>query len=333
MKTRDNAVSLFKFLASILVIYMHTSPLHPYSKIINYYIINYVGRVAVLFFFVTSGYYLFGKEITKEKIKSYVKKSIILYFVWMLLYVPVFIYESSPVDIKMFFLIFIKKIVLNNTHLWYLEALIISVVLVYFLGQLMNRNYRSVFIISLPFAIVGVALLSYQGFVLQVPYIEKLARIYYFIFGEAPNALLVGFPYIALGAMIRHNEVRSIKKIRNSLLISMMLLFIEVTVIGFLDCAGGSQEVYFLSIPTTAYIFLFVKNLQLGNDRLCNLLENISVNVYFVHQLFRAVYKAFVPSQILNFQFNGIICFLFTTVLSVAFAYAMFKIKDYRKVR
>ena len=63
MTERKPAIDIFKFIAAILVITIHTDPLLSISETANFIQVHYIARVAVPFFIVCTGFFI-GKRIT-----------------------------------------------------------------------------------------------------------------------------------------------------------------------------------------------------------------------------------------------------------------------------
>jgi serine/alanine racemase len=91
-KKQYYCVDLFKFICALMVVAIHIAPLSSYSTLINYGIQNYLARVAVPFFFVASGYFLFRKTSYENFDKTiplaYAKRIFRLYVIWTVIYFP-----------------------------------------------------------------------------------------------------------------------------------------------------------------------------------------------------------------------------------------------------
>ena len=56
------AIDYFRLIASVFVIAIHTGPLSSYWNAGNFWITRVLGRLAVPFFFMTTGYFLAQKQ-------------------------------------------------------------------------------------------------------------------------------------------------------------------------------------------------------------------------------------------------------------------------------
>ena len=68
------ALDAFRLIAAILVIAIHTSPLSDISSAADFILTRIIARIAVPFFFMTSGFFLFKDGPDKEKLKKFLKE-------------------------------------------------------------------------------------------------------------------------------------------------------------------------------------------------------------------------------------------------------------------
>lgn len=139
-----NAIDLAKFICSILVIAIHVSVFGASKEAdtvfyINFVIKNWLARIAVPFFFVTSGYLLYLKMsaecISITRIKQYCIRILRLYIVWSIIYLPIVIKEFIGNGVNLFkdLLNYIQNFLFMGSclHLWYLNAILIAVIMLY----------------------------------------------------------------------------------------------------------------------------------------------------------------------------------------------------------
>ena len=117
-------IDCFRMIAAVLIIAIHTSPLGTYSELGDFILTRVIARVAVPFFFMTSGFFLISRYNYKsEKFMKFIKKTALIYGAVIVLYIPINIYNGY---FKMENLLpnLIKDIVFDGTlyHLWYLPA-------------------------------------------------------------------------------------------------------------------------------------------------------------------------------------------------------------------
>lgn len=210
---RFHSIDSTRIVAMAFVVAIHTDPfrgLGGYGNLVNF-VIDSVARFAVPFFFMTSGY-LFARKTTDGNATSYVGKQVTalssLYVLGLLLASPVFLAGAlvdegtgsggvvrtavrelagfvSPLE-----LFYYGDSV--SVILWFLPALIYSLLLIYGLDRLEVTRY--LLPVSLGFHVVGLLASSY-GMFLAVPI-------------EHRDALFFGFFYTSLGYYVGDSDWR-----------------------------------------------------------------------------------------------------------------------------
>ena len=88
-------LDIMKFICAFLVVAIHLSPLSDISDCANYILVECVSRIAVPFYFVSSGFLLFRKvnlqQYNESVLIAYMKNIVKLYIVWMLIYSPIIV--------------------------------------------------------------------------------------------------------------------------------------------------------------------------------------------------------------------------------------------------
>ena len=86
-------VDYFRVIAALLVVAIHISPLANINETADFILTRIIGRVAVPFFFMTSGFFIFSdSQRSENRIKNFLKKTTVLYAIAMIIYIPVNIY-------------------------------------------------------------------------------------------------------------------------------------------------------------------------------------------------------------------------------------------------
>lgn len=136
-----------KFIFAIFVVAIHVDP---FSGCTNEWILrinNYLFSLAVPFFFAMSGFLLFRKtvgeklssEVVCKRIRAYLLRTVQLYLLWNLIYLPISIYGYIINDMSFLksLLFYIKDFLFLGEHyfswpFWYLLAVIYGLGLIYF---------------------------------------------------------------------------------------------------------------------------------------------------------------------------------------------------------
>ena len=182
MNSRIQSVDLFRFIAIIAVIIIHTSPFKLVGTTDDgiykylFILLNQTSRFAVPFFFVISGYFWGVKIIKRENITQITikttKRLSIIFFIWSCIYLLPFNYiELYNKGLNNYFSLIYYRInyVINHpiqlitegtaVHLWFLPALLCSLIL----NSIFVRYslVKSLYCISIILYIFGVLAKSY----------------------------------------------------------------------------------------------------------------------------------------------------------------------------
>lgn len=219
---RNNNLDILKVVMAFLVVALHIFPVSKIKGIeglISYEIASGITRIAVPTFFLISGYFLRNKLNDQAYLWKYVKRILLLYTVWQLIYLPDLIhYHQMGWFSKTNLLL---KLIYGYWHLWYLLATAISVGLLY-----VTRNY------SIRIKTTSILLLLGIGYGFQIGiqsgYIHNLnLQFLYEIIGTSRNFLFFGFPMMLIGTLYDYWK-NYIAKVSWLLLPLWIILTIEV---------------------------------------------------------------------------------------------------------
>lgn len=334
MDKRNEYIDMMRIIGCIMVICIHSNPLTKISGILNFALCQIISRIAVPFFFITSGYFFAQKLYSKdnnrnEKIKKYILKQINVYLIFSLIYsfFNIFIFKKSQLGSVKSILYFIREyLFIGVSHLWYLNALIISTTLLVVIWR--KCREKSIFIFSLVCYIVGTLLNSYS-FIFEGNLLEPFVRIYYSLFVTSRNALFFGFPMMTLGIIIYRYDI--LKKLRSSiigLIISFVIYVIEVICLKLVG-KPNYGDMYFFLVPVTFCLFSTLLNLKNNASiTLCNMKKiifycsDLTLLVYCIHILIINIIREFFNTSGGGREFLG------TCIFSILIAIVISKLKS-----
>lgn len=197
-------VDWFRLPAALMVIAIHTAPFSSINPMLDTLFTYGLGRIAVPFFFMTTGYfviapYVFGNFSDGRKYRRFLKKNLLLYGAAILLYIPVMWYAGKlPRSIGSM----IKMLVFDGTfyHLWYFPALLMgSVVLV---GALKRFSAEKVLAGTIALYLAGLLGDSYYGLVYQVPVLRMLYGRMFQISSYTRNGIFYAPLFLLMGMLL-----------------------------------------------------------------------------------------------------------------------------------
>lgn len=313
---RNYAIDYFKFWAIFFVVCIHTAPfkgtifLGIDGENINF-IINTFARFGVPFFFIVSGF-LFGQKIRSTKyrkkyFRNYIKKIIGLFVYWSLFYVMygliLNVLESIIFDLNMrqeivnylhsfvgvsdifLFLIYGSGGGPASYHLWYLSALIWSILVLY---MFIKADRLSVLlIISLLLNVVGLFGQTYSG-------VFNLELFDHDI--KTRDAIFFGLFYTTLGCYIafNYNSINEkISQLKSFTIVKLFLIFSFTQIAErFIAYKFWQEEIrqtdfYISTIFIAICLILFVmKNGDIGEKSIISKIGKNAVGIYVSHTLF-----------------------------------------------
>ena len=131
MKSRNFSLDLLKIILSIFIILLHCRFFIEYNLGASYLATEGLFRIAVPLFFLINGYF-FYYTIKHKGLKKWLIRVISLYIIWMLLY--------SPLWFSLHIKSIINNIIIGYHHLWYIKALCLCGVVLFFIRK-MNKRY------------------------------------------------------------------------------------------------------------------------------------------------------------------------------------------------
>ncbi|MBP7564085.1 MAG: acyltransferase family protein [Candidatus Cloacimonetes bacterium] len=308
-KTNYNTIDFLKLIGSILVICIHTHPLINLSETLDFWHINMLCRIAVPFFFISSGYFFYKKIHNYGHqtiiLKKYLYRIIRLYLFWSMIYFPFYVGFShiNLNSIRMFIMGFF----LNGTfyHLWFFPALISSVLLVYFLSI---RYSLKTIIIS--FSIIYIIGLFGDSYYHLSEYfgIKSLIDFYRSFFVYTRNGFFFGVLYVSIGAYISTINPKTF----NSKLFSTGIIFCSVFYISEVYCVKTFQlasdyNMYLFLFPLSSLIFIKALNSNIFKLYNTSRFRDYSTLIYVFHPL--------------PIEMTKIICFKFSLSKPTSFEY------------
>lgn len=297
------SLDLFRFVACILVVVIHTHPLAGCCA--DYYLTSFC-RIAVPFFFCTSAF-LFWKN--NPDIKKYIRRMAILYCVWFIIELPYVYFRFFTTDhsLPVQFAIFIKQLLFSNTFgaSWYITASVQAVVIVWWLSSRVKEK-TMITIASMLYLFCCLSSLYYgliDGTVVG-------SFIHYFSYLMIPaNSFIVAVIYIVLGRHIALNPKEYNSKWCLYLVASFVFGFVELFI-----CKDTYRinDAFISLVPITYFVMriLSSKHISISN-KLCHFFRANSSLVYFIH-----AYLLFWTLSILKMT-QGASLFLIVLVISL----------------
>lgn len=325
-----------RIVMALLIIAQHTEALSTYGYTPNYLMRQTLPRLAVPFFFMCNGFFLFRPEFKGEalrkSIRRQLKKLLLLYAVWTVIYAPLILYYfSGNTDIRQALLKYLCSLLFDGSygHLWYLWASIIAIILV---GAALVHNWSWPLILTIGGILyaVGLAYQSWYGLACALPVwnislIYRAAKFFLRATTTTRNGLFFGFPFVALGAWCAQHSLPRLRTCRVAFLISFFADLCEIT---FTKKCGiqrdpNGVEMYASLIPATFFLFCALLQHPGTPQKNTYIHRKFSTLLYLVHPWFlfvfytSALYGGTIPIQ------NSFLAYIAVTVLSAFVSFSI----------
>jgi len=256
-----------KFMAALLVIANHTSPLASVSPQADFWVAGLISRVAVPIFFIGSGFFLFRKfaddaSANRSAVLRYTNKIALLYGLSILIYLPLNAYKGDFAQGFDFGSV-LRDIVLDGTfyHLWFFPALWIGVWLIYFLSRLPSMAWAWTAAIALyAFGLLGD---GYYGFAANTLHLKPAYDALYAWMDCTRNGLFFApLPILAGATLARRGLPKSALsrsagiRLGAAAIVALLLLIAEGEWLRSLGMPRHGS-LYLLSIPAAFLLFLW----------------------------------------------------------------------------
>lgn len=322
MSKSYTGIDYFRFIASLLIIAIHTSPLGSFSETGDFMLTRIIARVAVPFFFMTSGFFLISRYAhNNNKLWIFVKKTAFIYGAAMLIYIPINLYNGY---FRMDNLLpnIIKDIVFDGTlyHLWYLPASILGAVIAWYLIR--KFDYQTALFVTAILYFIGLFGDSYYGLSEKVGVLDGLYNLIFQISDYTRNGIFFAPIFFVLGGLTADNR-RKIE-LRKSICgfgISLVLMLIEALTLHFCNLQRHDSMYIFL-LPCMYFFFNII--LQFRGKRIM-WIRTSSLIIYIIHPMMIVIIRLF--AKLLHLERllvdNSVVHYIMACLSSVAFGTAV----------
>ena len=304
------AVDIIKFICAIFVIAIHVSPFGYNGTLgrINYFCVGFLAKIAVPFFFIASGFFLYRKtpenEFTFNPTKKFLKKMLKLYLLWSLIYLyfPIKIILESG-DIKRYAISYVRDFIFigSYAHLWYLNASIVAVFLVSVLLKF-KVKIRFIVIIAILLYVLGLLTQSWYGIIRplenKLPQLWKVFRLARKILVSAKDGLFEGFVFISIGMFFAYDKIKlNLTFSIIGFIVSLVLLYVEID---FVNKHGYAREsvLYIFLVPAAMFLFAIGLNVKTKERKVYTDLRLLSSLIYYLHYFWFKILDLYVFKNI-----------------------------------
>ncbi|MBM6678615.1 MULTISPECIES: acyltransferase [Faecalicoccus] len=313
VKKQYAAVDIAKYVSALLVVCIHTFPFIDINEMLNTYFIQTICRLAVPFFFMISGYFLFRKirneEEDKDVLKKYLFRLLKIYLIWTVIYLPYTIYNYVQAQSGwMGIFSYLRDFLLNGSyyHLWFLPALMTGTLIVYYLYH--KKGMLFTLKIALLLYGIGYLLNIYAPLWEQIPFISFLFSFFTKTMTTARNGFFFAPIFIGIGMLLAKTRRIPCRVAQLAFVISFALLVIEVTLYILTGMMHDLACMYLSLIPATFFLGNCLLTSKIAYKPSYRSLREDSLLIYTVHILFAQPLLSLLPNAHIVVYFLTIAC-------------------------
>ncbi|MDD7282260.1 acyltransferase [Floccifex sp.] len=294
-------IDIAKYVSALLVVAIHTFPFYEISETLNTYFIQTICRIAVPFFFTTSGFFFFrkwseDKEVNKESVKKYLLRLLKIYLIWSVIYLPYTIYDYTRDGFQIMNIVsYVRDFLLNGSyyHLWFLPALMTATVIVSFLYS--KKGLMTTLKVCLILYIFGYFINVYALVWEQIPVISFFYEFFTKVFTTSRNGFFFGPLFVCMGLLLARTKRLDKKLNQIGFLISFILLVLEVTIYRATGILRDLTSMYISLIPAVYFFVNWMLTIKIPYKESYKAMRNESLLIYTSHILFAKVLLILFP--------------------------------------
>ena len=278
-KTRQGGIDSFRLISALLIVAIHTGPLSSWSIGADALVTYTLGRVAVPFFLMVTGYFVLAPALEGKSAARWWKRTGALYLLATLLYLPVSLYAGNlPTDP----LAFLRWLLLDGTfyHLWYLPAVLLGFFLVE--GWWTWWGKWPALWISAGLYLLGVLGDSWFWPATQFPPLQAFYRWIFSYMTYTRNGIFYAPLFLALGAWMAGWRRRPSRKILVPALVGTLLLLLGEGWLTYNLHWQRHSSMYFLLPLVSVLLFALLLELAVEPPALA---RPLSQWIYLLHPL------------------------------------------------
>jgi len=313
---------------------VHFSPFKTIHPVLHFVSIHGFTRIAVPFFFLSSGFSLSERGIIPpQRLKKTLIKLIKLYLFWTLLYSPLIVLQLINTPSSQHWLITLSRNLFfegSFIHLWYFVASIIGLVIVSTLKRFLKSHL--IFTLLILLFILGVLGDSYYGLSMTIPFLSTFKTTLFQFINTTRNGVFFAPLFIYTGILIKQFQPQFK---RQTLFISFILIltlsFIEIF---FLRNQGWARDynLTFLIYPLSVFSFLISLSVKVSfnTDRF----RSMATTLFYIHIYAYVLVQAILyQGDITRFRNYGFLDFVLAFILSIVLTLLIHRFNHVKFVR
>lgn len=319
VKRKYAAIDIAKYVSALLVVCIHTYPFYEISETFNTFFMQTICRIAVPFFFTTSGFFFFRKygddpEENTNNLRKYIMRLLKIYLIWTVIYLPYTIWDQYQAGFSILGVFsYIRDFFLNGSyyHLWFLPALMLASVIVFYLYK--EKGLVFTLKVSLGAYFVGYLINVYTPVWESIPGINFFFAFFTKTLVTARDGIFFGPIFVSLGLLLAKTGRLPSRTSLGGFVISFLLVVVEVLIYNMTGILRDLTSMYLFLVPAVYFLVNWLLTIKMPYKPIYKVLRNDSLLIYTSHILFAKILLALMPNA-------HIVVYFLTIALAQAFA-------------
>jgi len=318
METKNSVhygmINVLRLVFAIAVISIHTMAFKSINEDLWIATSMGIARLAVPFFFIVSGYFLYNRIGSEKESKLTLKKLLILYTSWVLIEIitlfPMVLNSLGAPPI----LIIERLLFIGITgSLWYISSLIIAILVI---SPLLKKD-QIILLLILGFVLYlfGTTGDTYYG-LFEKTMMNPLINGYTRVFLMPQIGITESILFVSLGTLINKYKLNEkVKKAGLLSIISIILLLIETFALNKTGIAKDAN-MYLSAIIAAPLIFIWaINSKKYISTKISKTCREYSLGIYCSHQIIMIWIAMFAPMLFTNTMIRFFCTLLISTLI------------------
>ena len=331
-RKRYDLIDLFKLILSFLVVAITTNLFEPY-------LYPWV-RIAVPMFYMFSSFFFFKKvnarrrrSSKRSELKHFILRIVKLYLVWFLVFSPIILYQRKSYFlgqgiIGVFNLITNFFVGSTFTGSWFLSALAIGMVIIFFTSRKLNNT-----VLLAIFGTVYVLITlrsAYFPFFSNIHFGMEIAGYYESVLNSPISTFPSSLFWLVMGKVFADGFRMKLKPSIIMTSISAVVLFLEWFFISRVTVPSVYDASYYISLaPLCIGIFAILLNFENVKIKLASKLRRVSTIIFVTHGTILFCFNAFL--RLISVSLPSVVIFLIVSIVSAGLGALIVWLQTHKK--
>jgi peptidoglycan/LPS O-acetylase OafA/YrhL len=308
------AIDIGKYISALLVLAIHVYPFVEISPVFNTFFIATICRLAVPFFFVTSGFFfakkLFARPFDENAmLKNYLIRIGRLYLVWTIIYLPYTIWNYMDTGFSWYNIIsYLRDFLLNGSyyHLWFLPALMLGMCIVFF--SVRYLGYKKSALLTLILYVLGYIINIYSTFWASWKYTSLLYGFFTKTLVTSRDGIFFAPVFLLMGFILAKGYRLDVQKSAIAFAVSFVGLVLEVSFYYMFGILHDLSSMFLFLLPCAYFLVSLLLGLKIKNSPQYKILRLDSTVIYTSQILFVRIFLILLPQAHLVVYFLSLAC-------------------------